>query len=121
MFKDRGGYSCTVRGSAGPYEGNPFEYLAAYVFQESLWYIIPAELVVGQGSIALYPRMKRSKYDEYKEAWHFLRGPAHRVDRIEACVEEAGGEVLEGYGVFGGEEDSELPPDSSPSRRLESE
>jgi hypothetical protein len=41
MFKDRGGYSCTVRGSSGPYEGDPFEYLAAYVFQERSWYIIP--------------------------------------------------------------------------------
>ena len=55
MFIDRGGYSCTVRGSNGPYEGDPFDYLAAYIFQEDLWYIIPAEMVVGQGSIALYP------------------------------------------------------------------
>jgi hypothetical protein len=58
MFKDRGGYSCTVRGSDGPYEGDPFEYLAAYVFQEDMWYIIPGEMVVGQGSIALYPKLK---------------------------------------------------------------
>jgi PD-(D/E)XK endonuclease len=87
MFQDRGGYSCSVRGSEGPYQGDPFDYLAAYVFQEEFWYIIPAELVVGQGSIALYPKLKRSKYGEYKEAWHLLRGPA-RVDRIEACADE---------------------------------
>jgi hypothetical protein len=91
MFKDRGGYSCTVRGSDGPYEGDPFEYLAAYVFQEDLWYIIPAEMVVGQGSIALYPKLKGAKYGPYKEAWHLLRtglpSPG-RVDRIEACAEE---------------------------------
>ena len=61
MFLDRGGYSCTVRGCNGPYEGDPFDYLAAYIFQEDLWYIIPAELVVGQGSIALYPRLKGAK------------------------------------------------------------
>ena len=92
MFVDRGGYSCTVRGSDGPYEEGEFEYLAAYVFQEDLWYVIPAELVAGQGSIALYPRLKRAKYGPYKEAWHLLRQgmpPAtHFVDRIEACVEE---------------------------------
>ena len=90
MFIDRGGYSCTVRGSDGPYEGDPFEYLAAYIFQEELWYIIPAELVVGQGSVALYPKLKRAKYEPYKEAWHLLRAgrePA-RVDRIMACAEE---------------------------------
>jgi hypothetical protein len=89
MFKDRGGYSCTVRGSDGPYQGDPFEYLAAYVFQEDLWYIIPAELVVGQGSIALYPNLTGAKYGPYKEAWHLLKSPRPgRVDRIEACVEE---------------------------------
>jgi hypothetical protein len=57
------------------------------VFQEDLWYIIPAELVVGQGSIALYPKLKSSKYEMYREAWHLLRGPA-RVDRILACADE---------------------------------
>jgi hypothetical protein len=91
MFKDRGGYSCTVRGSDGPYEGDPFEYLAAYVFQEDLWYIIPAELVVGQGSIALYPKLKGAKYGPYKEAWHLLRNEEakpSRVGWIEAGVEE---------------------------------
>jgi len=91
MFKDRGGYSCTVRGSEGPYQGDPFEYLAAYVFQEDLWYIIPAALVVGQGSIALYPKLKCAKYGPYKEAWHLLRkdgAEPGKVDRIEACAEE---------------------------------
>jgi PD-(D/E)XK nuclease superfamily protein len=91
MFKDRGGYSCTVRGSNGPYQGDPFDYLAAYVIQEDLWYIIPAELVVGQGSIALYPRLKGAKYEPYKEAWHLLVGERPepgKLDRIEACAEE---------------------------------
>src|SRR5438552_17935662 len=47
-----------------------------------MWYIIPAERFSGQGSIALYPQLKKSKYGPYKEAWHLLRGSA--VDRIEA-------------------------------------
>jgi hypothetical protein len=91
MFKDRGGYSCTVRGSDGPYEGDPFDYVAAYVFQEELWYIIPAELVVGQGSIALYPKLKCAKYGPYKEAWHLLRAQRPKglhLDGMEACAEE---------------------------------
>lgn len=88
MFKDWGGYSCTVRGREGPYQGDPFDFLAAYVFQEELWYIIPAGLVVGQGSIALYPRLKRSRYGEYKEAWHLLKEGA-RVEHIETCADES--------------------------------
>ena len=84
MFKDRGGYSCTVRGCRGPYEGDPFDFLAAYLIPVDMWYIIPAERFSGQGSIALYPQLKKAKYGPYKEAWHLLRGSV--VDRIEACA-----------------------------------
>jgi PD-(D/E)XK nuclease superfamily protein len=87
MFMDRGGYSCTVRGCRGPYEGDPFDFVAAYLIPEDLWYIIPAEKCQGQGSIALYPRLKKSKYGVYK-AWHLLRGE-DRIPRIEACAEES--------------------------------
>ena len=48
-------------------------------------------------SIALYPRLKRSKYGVYKEAWERLRGPA-RVDRIEACADETFAEDFGGGG-----------------------
>jgi PD-(D/E)XK endonuclease len=92
MFKDRGGYSCTVRGSRGPYTGDAFDFLAAYLIPEDVWYIIPAAKFWGQGSIALYPELKDSKYGPYKEAWHLLRGSgvegAIMVGRIEACAEE---------------------------------
>jgi hypothetical protein len=109
MFKDRGGYSCTVRGSSGPYEGHPFEFLAAYVFPEDVWYIIPADLVVGQGSIALYPKLKRSKYELYREAWDLLRGGG-RVERMEACAEETVGENFAGVDPRNG---FDLPYDTS--------
>jgi hypothetical protein len=85
---DRGGYSCSVRGCRGPYEGDPFDFLAAYLIPEDVWYIIPAEKIQGQGSIALYPRLKKSKYGKYKEAWRLLRkARSGWVDRIEACGE----------------------------------
>jgi len=83
MFVDRGGYSCTVRGSSGPYEGHPFDFVAAYVIPEDVWYIIPAKKVEGQGSIALYTRLKSAKYERYREAWALLKD---RVE-IEACAE----------------------------------
>ncbi len=93
MFKDRGGYSCTVRGSNGPYEGHPFEFLAAYIIPEDIWYIIPASEFHLQGSIALYPKLKKSKYGAYKEAWHLLRGDGEpcpgRLEYVEACVDRA--------------------------------
>ena len=85
MFVDRGGYSCSVRGCSGPYEGDPFDFLAAYLIPEDLWYIIPAEEIQGQGSIALYPKLERSKYARYKEAWELL---GERIE-IHACAETA--------------------------------
>jgi hypothetical protein len=96
IFKDRGGYSCSVRDSKGPYVGDPFDFLAAYVIPEDLWYIIPAKKFKMQGSIALYPHLKKSKYDVYKEAWHLLRGKskASTVARIEACAAESLGQRL---------------------------
>ncbi len=100
-FKDRTGYSCTVRGSQGPYVGDPFDFLAAYLIPEDVWYIIPAEKVKGQGSIALYPKLKNSKYGRYKEAWRLLRGRARReagtIRNIEACAAEMVPAAMSGW------------------------
>jgi len=89
MFKDRGGYSCTVRGSRGPYKGDAFDLVAAYLIPEDLWYIIPAEKIRGQGSVAIYPKLKGSKYDCYKEAWHLLRkdSKAEKGLELKACCQ----------------------------------
>lgn len=73
-FKDRGGYSCSVRGSRGAYVGDPFDFVAVYVVPEDVWYIIPAEVVRGKRSVAVYPRLKKSKYGEYMGAWKLMKG-----------------------------------------------
>ncbi|HEX4486076.1 MAG TPA: hypothetical protein VH088_07410 [Terriglobales bacterium] len=54
--------------------GDAFDFVAVHVIPEEVWYIIPAEKVRGQGSVALYPRLARAKYAPYKEAWELLRG-----------------------------------------------
>ena len=80
---------------------DPFDFVAAYLILENLWYIIPAEMIRGQGSIAVYPRLKKSKYAPYREAWHLLRGDgpqAGRVEAIEAC--EGSGPWVVGSGQF---------------------
>ena len=71
-FKDRGGYSCSVRRCRGAYEGDPFGYVAVYLVPEDLWYIIPESVVHGRRSIALYPQLKKSKYGQYRGAWELL-------------------------------------------------
>lgn len=99
MFVHRRGYSCAVRGCRGPYRGDAFDFVAAYLIPEDVWYIIPAEKIRGHGSVALYPKLKTAKYEPYREAWHLLRGEetrAGRVDEIKACADT--GQWLVGSG-----------------------
>jgi len=92
MFLDRGGYVVTVRGWRGKYTGDPFDFVAAYLIPLDLWYILPVESFKMHGTVGLYPKLKKSKYGRYKEAWDLLRGGAHlgSVDRIEACAMDFG-------------------------------
>jgi hypothetical protein len=92
LFREGRGYSCTVRGGHRPYVGDVFDYLAALIIPEDIWYIIPAELIRGRGCVALHPSLEQSKYAPYKEAWHLLRSqpgasPA-TIDRIDACADD---------------------------------
>ncbi len=89
LFKEGTGYSCSMKDSKGPYKKNSFEFVAAYVIPEDVWFIIPEKKVRGLWSVGLYPKLERAKYWEYLEAWGLLRGDGPVViDRIEACAEE---------------------------------
>lgn len=63
-----------LEGQPGPYRGNKFEFVAGYVIPEDIWYIVPAKVVKGQWSMGLHPELAESKYGEYEEAWHLLKG-----------------------------------------------
>ncbi len=93
MFLDRGGYVVTVRGWRGKYTGDPFDFVAAYLIPLDLWYILPVESFKMQGTVGIYPQLKKSKYGQYREAWHLLRGGPGMVAGIEACAEEFGAGV----------------------------
>jgi hypothetical protein len=55
------------------YTANQFDYLVVYVIPEDIWYIIPFAAVGGRTSILLLdPRLPRSKYLPYLEAWQLL-------------------------------------------------
>lgn len=83
-----GFYMCGVKPSntGKPYQRGEFDFLAAYVIPEDIWYIIPAGLVVTgkMRAILLYTSSPTSKYSPYREAWNLLscgRGsatPSHR-------------------------------------------
>jgi PD-(D/E)XK nuclease superfamily protein len=80
---------CDCRG--GAYASDSFDFVAVYLILEDTWYIIPEKMVRGKFNISLYPRLKRSKYEPNREAWHELPGTSPKsgtVPSIEACAEE---------------------------------
>lgn len=80
-----GGYRCGLRGSGNLYSNDAFDFLAAYVIPEDVWYIMPMKLVRGRRCVSLYPNYGKSKMGVYKEAWGLLKAGPGRVERIEAC------------------------------------
>jgi hypothetical protein len=84
--EQKGGYRCGLRGSANLYSEDAFDFLAAYVIPEDVWYIMPMELVRGRRCVSLYPNYGKSKMGVYKEAWELLKARPGRVGRIEACA-----------------------------------
>jgi hypothetical protein len=93
IFREGTGYSCTMKDSKGPYKKNSFEFVAAYVIPEDVWFILPEKKVRGLWSVGLYPNLEGSKYGDYKEAWDLLRGKLPQGIEIQAGAEEEGAVV----------------------------
>jgi hypothetical protein len=73
-FMNHNGYSCTMRPSRrGVYGDDPFDFVAAYVIPEDMWFIIPEHIMRGRLAVALRPGRKDLKYGPYMEAWDLLK------------------------------------------------
>ena len=48
-IENGGGYVCVIRKQGGAYARGSFDFVAAYVVPEDVWYIIPANRIRGQG------------------------------------------------------------------------
>lgn len=55
-----------------PYNPDEIDFLVAYIFPADTWYIFPATIVENRTSVCVMPGSKRSKYDQYREAWGLL-------------------------------------------------
>jgi hypothetical protein len=96
MCRDKGSYACAVRPNlfmGNPYKKGDFDFLAAYVIPEDVWYIIPVKLVVKgrMGMIILTPSVAGHKYEPYMEAWHLLGTPqieeiVRQIQGVAACA-----------------------------------
>ena len=69
-----GCYLCGVHPTRGVYATGDFDFIAAYLVPEDLWYIIPAEIIDGRESIMISPNLKTAKYARFRQAWNLLKG-----------------------------------------------
>ena len=69
-------YACAVRPNlhGRPYRRRDFDFVAAYVIPEDVWYILPARAVLKgrMGMVILSPSLPGHKYERYREAWELL-------------------------------------------------
>jgi hypothetical protein len=97
------GYICSVCSSHKQYRRGAFDFVAAYLVCEDVWYIIPEKEIWGKWAISLRTDCDHSRYEKYLEAWDLLRRPEFDGD-IQACGEEFptpsdGGDWRESDGV----------------------
>ena len=74
--KNGGGYVCSVRQNNARYARGAFDFVAAYVIPEDVWYVIPAKKLAGRANVTLCSNSGGANFEEYREAWHLLREAA---------------------------------------------
>ena len=55
-----------------PYAADEIDFLAAYIFPEDTWYIFPVSVVQNRKTVCLVPKSKRSRFEQYREAWKLM-------------------------------------------------
>jgi len=74
------GYAVRSRGSQGAYPADAYDYLAAYVILEGVWYIIPEEFIRGKTTISIV--MAKGRYAKYRETWELLSGKTEEPESV---------------------------------------
>jgi hypothetical protein len=82
--KNGRGYVCSVRQHKVKYPRGAFDFLAAYVIPEDVWYIVPAKKLAGRGDVTLCSNSGEANFEEYREAWHLLREATGMEEETEA-------------------------------------
>jgi hypothetical protein len=80
--KNGDGYVCSMCSSHKVYRKGAFDFAAAYVVPEKIWYIIPAKEVLGMRSVTL--ASATGQYEQYREAWELLRAAAGVAEKSES-------------------------------------
>jgi hypothetical protein len=65
--------NCNRPARKGPYTAREIDFIAAYVFPENAWFIIPVRDLGSVGTISVSNRRSsKGRFDRFLEAWHHL-------------------------------------------------
>ncbi len=67
---------CVAARTKKPYKKKEVNFIAAYVVDEDVWYIIPLHVIPGR-FVYLNPRYRHNTYRRYREAWDLLIPERH--------------------------------------------
>jgi hypothetical protein len=93
LCRKNNSYPLNLHGAQAPYSIGDFDFVAAYVIPLDLWYIIPAEAAItGREKLYVTPGSPKTRYEQYREAWHLLFGESnnrHVGTATQACTERS--------------------------------
>lgn len=75
MYRTLNSYYVDLHGArARLYTRDDFDFLAALIIPEDVWYILPAEIALrGAKRLCLTPGSRKARYEPFREAWQLLR------------------------------------------------
>ena len=65
-------YCLRLATGVGTYHEEEIDFVVVYVEPEDLWYVLPVGMVASMPGVGLYPWLRKSKFDRYREAWCLL-------------------------------------------------
>jgi hypothetical protein len=72
QYKRGRSYKCHVTHNGIPYLSTEVDFIAAYVIEADLWYLIPTAATKRRSHVMLAPYRQTSEFAPHKEAWHLL-------------------------------------------------
>ena len=74
-----------------PYSREEIDFLVAYIFPEDAWYVFPVALVENRKVICVSPGSKRSRFEQYREAWDLMRASECETFTVQAVAADVVG------------------------------
>jgi len=79
----------TTGASNVPYSAEEIDFLVAYIFPEDGWYVFPVVVVEHCKVMCITPESKRSRFNQYREAWNLMRPAEPETVTVQAVADEA--------------------------------